>query len=299
MKSNHSTIYTFIFACLLLLPFGVATAQSDSTKMAELSVYITGAFPGIDYNLSQGGEQDSRYAGGIGIQYARYLNRNWSVSLGLEYQQYHSKAILESFNDSYSTTDIEGDDFEFIVAADSYHEELWIQMLSIPINLQYETNGTGMRFYASTGIKIGIPVISEYRSSVSGMNTSGYYEQWDVLLESPKLAGFGNWGDMSSKKQKLDIKNSYSLLFELGIKQKIKAKQNLYVGIYSDLGLNNINRGDNLSLSLIGYNVEDPEGFQYRTIFDAAPNASGECFGTRLKVREYGLKIRYAFDFHN
>ena len=286
-------------AGMLMLSFGAASAQPESEpeKMSELSFYGKVAFNGLDYQLTGEATRNNRLGAGLGIQYAHYLNKNWSISAGLEYQQYRSEAILSNFSDYYGTTDTEEADFNFRSSADTYKEWQGVDMVNIPLLLQYETSSlwATASIYASVGFQLGIPVFSKYKSTAYGLKTSGYYPQWDALLENPSFMGFGSWGTVKSSKQKLDIRNSNSLLLEIGFKQQLNAKQDLYFGFYADLGLNNLNKNSKTSSALIEYEAGNPTNFQFNSVLNSSPQAQGETYGKKLKNQEFGLKIRYAF----
>ena len=295
MRNYQTGFHRFIVCAVLFLVTGAATAKTDSIQVKEISVYAKGAFNYLDYKLSQKGERNSRYGAGIGIQYARYLDQNWSVSAGLEYQYYRSETLLPDFSDAYATSDAEGDNFEFRSSAGSYREWQWISMLNIPLKIQYETKGVQNRLYASAGIQLGIPVKSKYKATAYGLKTTGYYPQWDALLRDPRFMGFGTWGTVQSRKQKLDSRSSCSLLLELGYKQLLKAKRNLYVGVYADLGLNTLNKKSGNPSALIAYNAAKPTEFQMNSVLNSAPQANGTLYADKLKTTGFGVKLRYAF----
>ena len=280
-----------------MLSYGTASAQAEPAKMHELSFYGKVAFNGLDYQLTGDATRNGRLGAGLGVQYARYLNENWSISAGLEYQQYRSEAILSNFSDYYGTTDTEGADFNFRSSADTYKEWEGVSMINIPLSLQYETPSpwTTARIYASVGFQLGIPVISKYKATADGLKTSGYYPQWDALLENPGFMGFGSWGTVQSSKQKMDIRNSNSLLLEIGFKQQLNEKQDLYFGFYADFGLNQLNKKNQSPSPLIEYDVDNPTDFKFNPLFYSAPQAQGKTYLTKPKTQGFGIKIRYAF----
>lgn len=296
MKNNRLNFYKHIvLSCILLLSAGIITAQQSASQRKEISVYIMkGGVSSLKYDMDMDEEQDGRWGGGLGVQYALYLSSNWSVSAGAEYQQYHSETTFSDFEGYYSTTDSEGDDFEFRSSASSYQEKQMLDMLNIPLRIQYETTGKSTRFFASTGIQWGIPVQTKYKVIATDLKTAGYYAQYDALLESPAFIGFGNWGTVVKDDQKLDIKNSFSLLFELGIKQQVKENEDLYIGLYAELGLNKLNKERNPSKELISYNTENPTEFQFESITSGSPGGQGKVYADKLKTIGFGLKIRYA-----
>ena len=187
--------YKLMFLTIvLLLPFGAVTAQEETKKANEFSVYAKGIFNSLKYDLSEGGKRNNGYGAGLGLQYSLYLNRKWSVSAGLEYQQYRSDALLTDFNDHYSATDREGTEFDFYSSAATYKERQLIDMLNIPLLFRYETPTprTNTSIYGAVGFQLGIPVSSKYKATAEDLKTSGYFRQWDAMLENPAFMGFGS-----------------------------------------------------------------------------------------------------------
>jgi len=297
-KRNKMSQYRLIFlSIVLLLSFGIVTAQNETRKGQEFSVYGKGIFNSLEYNLPEGADLNRGNGVGLGVQYSLYLSSSWSVSAGLEYQQYRSKAILSDFNDFYRTTDAEETDFDFYSSADTYREQQWVDMVNIPILFRYETPmpWSSAFIYGAAGFQLGIPVSSKYKATAEDLKTSGYFEQWDAMLYNPAFIGFGSWGTMESDKQKLDIRNSYSLLLEVGLKQQLNKNQNLYVGFYADLGLNKLTKENAPSSALIEYHINNPTEFGFNPLFNSAPHALGETYATNPKIRGFGIKIQYAF----
>lgn len=283
---------------MLLLSFGAVTAQESTKKKQELSVYGKGFLNSLKYDLSGGTDVISGAGVGLGLQYALYMNNNWSVSAGLEYQQYHSKAVLRGFSDSYQTTDIEGADFDFYCSADRYEEKQSVNMLNIPIVFRYETPAPWINtyIYGAAGFQLGIPVSSKYNATAENLITTGYYQQWDAMLFNPSFMGFGSWGTIERNNQELDFGRSYTLLFEVGFKHQLEGGQNIYIGYYADLGLTELIKDSNSVHALIEYDADNPMEFKLNPLVYSAPQAQGEAYITRPKIRGFGIKIQYAFE---
>lgn len=296
-KSYKMNRYKLMFlTIMLLLSFGAVTAQDETRKKQELSVYGKGVFNALKYDLPVGADLNKGYGVGFGVQYALYLNSNWSVSAGLEYQQYRSEALFSDFSDYHRTKDEEGTDFDFHSSANTYKEQQWVDMLNIPVLFRYETAPwTNTFIVGAAGFQLGIPITSKYKATAEDLTTSGYFQQWNVTLNDPAFMGFGSWGNVQSSKQKLDIRNSYSLLLEMGLKQQLNEKHSLYFGFYADLGLNSLTNSDLTSEALIEYNADSPTEFGFNPLFYSAPQAQSEVYVIKPKTRGFGVKIQYAF----
>jgi len=297
-KIKKMNQYRLLFlTIMLLLSFGTVKAQHETKKEQEFSVYGKGIFNSLRYNLPEKAKLDNGYGAGFGLQYSLYLTNRWSVSAGLEYQQYRSESLLANFSDHYSTTDAEGTDFDFYASADTYKEQQWVDMVNIPFLFRYETPTpwTNAFIYGAVGFQLGIPIASKYKATAEDLKTSGYFQHWDAMLDNPNFMGFGSWGTPGSDKQELDIRNSYSLLLEVGFKQQLNAKRNLYLGFYADLGLNSLAKESSSSSALIEYDADSPTEFKFNPLFYSAPQAQGEAYATKPKIQGFGIKIGYAF----
>ncbi len=288
-----------ILSMLLLLSFGAVTAQDESQNKSEFSVYGKGIFNTLNYNLQGDAERDNGYGAGVGLEYSMNLNNRWSISAGIEYQQYRSETNIIDLNDQYQTVDVEGSVFDFHYSANTYSEKQWIDVINIPVLLRYEMPArplTSASIYGAVGFQIGIPVNNEFETSTKELETSGYFPKWDLLLNGPEFMGFGNWDFLKSGKQELDIRKSYSFLFELGLKQLLSENRNLYLGFYADLGVNELIKDSGSPSPLLEYKADAPTDFQFNSIFNSAPQLQGATYASKAKLRGFGIKIRYAFE---
>ncbi|WP_163709379.1 porin family protein [Mangrovibacterium lignilyticum] len=299
MNINRSTCYKHSLIILLVTMSGFGLrAQEIRVPQSEFSFYMKGPFAKLSFDLGDYGESSSRFGVGFGAQYARYLDYHWSVSGGLEIQTYASKAVMPAFSDSYATTDMEGDDFEFQYSVSSYYERENLTLLNVPIKVQYETGvGKTVKFFSSAGFAVGFPIGGNYKSRITGLKTAGYYPQWDALLTSPKFAGFGNWGNQHSAKMDLNPKNSYAFLLEVGIKHNLAEGHNFYGGLFIDIPLNKINNSDNNNQSMIAYDADNPGQLIYNPVVYASPGAQGDGYADKMKAFAWGFKLRYAIDY--
>ncbi|MGQ7870677.1 outer membrane beta-barrel protein [Sunxiuqinia sp. sy24] len=286
-----------LIAAILLLAAGTAKAQYYQLPKGELSVYLKGLNSKLNIDMGENGDSDTRYGAGFGVQYNYYFARSWSFSGALEYQSYRSKTTLDNFTDSYSLSDAEGDDMIFRSSASVYQEWQSVGMLNIPLRIQWETKGHSTKLFSATGIQLGLPLVANYTATAFGLETSGYFPQWDAHLTSPRFMGFGSWKAHNSGKEKLKLKTSYSFLFELGIKRELKAFRHLYVSAYVELGLNDLVKGNNPQAPLIGYDVNNPTEFQYASLIYSSPQTVGDNYVHKVTSQSFGFRMRYAFSW--
>jgi hypothetical protein len=275
-----------IFHKLALVIIAIVSISGYSQeKKHEFSIAAGGMFSHIDYEIKDG-NLDHGNGLSLGLRYSYYLNENWSLGLGAEYQSFNSTAKLDLASGNYMTTDSEGETFEFRYNADNLIEKQSLKFINIPLNLQYE-GADYPSFYASVGAKIGFSLKSTYETSIENLSTSGYYPQYDVELFDPRFAGFGNFGSISTGKQDIDLNVSYLATFEAGIKQFEDEGNTIYIGLYFDYGLNDILNKDS-NKQIVEYPQNLPVNFKYNSILQSS-------YTDNVKIIAYGAKVRYAF----
>jgi hypothetical protein len=275
-----------IFHKLALVIIAIVSISGYSQeKKHEFSIAAGGMFSHIDYEIKDG-NLDHGNGLSLGLRYSYYLNENWSLGLGAEYQSFNSTAKLDLASGNYMATDSEGETFEFRYNADNLIEKQSLKFINIPLNLQYE-GADYPSFYASVGAKIGFSLKSTYETSIENLSTSGYYPQYDVELFDPRFAGFGNFGSISTGKQDIDLNVSYLATFEAGIKQFEDEGNTIYIGLYFDYGLNDILNKDS-NKQIVEYPQNLPVNFKYNSILQSS-------YTDNVKIIAYGAKVRYAF----
>ncbi|EIJ40454.1 hypothetical protein JoomaDRAFT_3514 [Galbibacter orientalis DSM 19592] len=283
---NQHILFLKHLSFFFLLGFFTNNSHGQNTQHEISVIALGGGFSTMSYDLDQG-KVNKRLGASFGFRYAYYLNNQWSLGLGVDYQSYNASASLGNVKAAYTTTDFENEDFEFRYTAENYKEEQWLKYLNLPITAQYETLGENTRFYISAGTKLGFPLKGKYQTSANAITTSGYYSQYDAELFDPAFAGFGTYGTQETNKEELDIKLSYSAIIETGIKQKIAEHSSIYVGVYFDYGINSIIDSQDQTRQLVEYDAEDPVNFKYNSVFDSG-------IAKNMRLISYGIKLRYA-----
>jgi hypothetical protein len=252
-------------------------------KKQEFSISVGGPFSFIE-SISAG-KSVSGNGFSAGLRYSYYLNKNFSLGIGVEYQLYNSDLKFNSPTGQYNTVDTEGESFQFRYRATNLIEQQKLGYLNIPIGVQFETPGTS-KLYIAAGGKIGFATSGSYESTMSNLTTSGYYPQYNVELFDPVFAGFANTNNAKINNQDLDTKVSYSATFEIGLKQQIGSRNSIYIGAYADYGLNNI-YDKNKNKNLVQYNPELPVVLEHNSAFDSD-------LARDMRLVSYGLKLRFA-----
>jgi len=256
----------------------------SQTNNSEFSINASGIFSQLDYDLPDG-YLDKDRGWSVGVGYAYYLTPQWSINLEGNYQKYSSTAIINSTGGSYTTTDYENESFEFRYAANDYQEGQELDVIHIPLTLQFQTDGD-TKFYVRAGAQVGIAFNSTYNSSIGILSTSGYYEQYDAELFDPLFMGLGEFSDVNQKDKELDWDMFYSAVLETGVKTEVGDARYLYIGFFVNYGLNTMN-AEETGASLINYEKASPNNFSLGSIFESG-------IAQDAGLQSFGIKLRYA-----
>lgn len=271
------------FIGLLILIGSVQVAKSQEIQIGG------GGFTTITPNNGDFiNKDDNGYIFDVGYNY--YLSDHWSIGLGVSYLQGRFAYQELDIKDAYPVIDIEKDALEFRYHADRYFESAKWHSLGIPLTIQYETLGD-IRWYFRTGI---VPSFVLGKSTAQmqweGLQTSGYYEQWDAELTGPKFAGFGDWGKVE-KEQKVQFKNSYSWTIETGIKGAIN-RHFLYFGLFANIGLNDMRPEEKQNEHEIAYLGTENEPLKYHNVW-----AQKRFQNKKLRNVQVGVSVKYGISW--
>jgi len=188
-------------------------------------------------------EFDAHYGFGVselsfnsvpGIGFSVYPFKKFGFSTGVEYSWRWQTETNKYSGSNPKTLDDEGDELIFKYSVMKYEEERLGRILQIPILFKYNDNS----YYAAAGIKIGIPMSTKTNINYRGLETVGYYPEYDLTLTVPSFQGFGFRGD-SAKTKISKVKNLFMLALEGGVKLRLSNKVSLLAGAFADYSLNN------------------------------------------------------------
>lgn len=267
-----------------------ALFSASTVHSQELLLGVSGGFSGMKY-------QDSKLSKGsdfsVSLGYAYPIDDNWSVELGGVFGQYSIDIESKSLLGSYNTKDVEGQDFEFRYNASGHNESLKGSYYGIPFRVRYQSeaiNNRDTRIYASGGIQYTMYSDVDSDLRVEGITTSGYYPQLDAELHGPNFVGFGTMDDYSETKT-MKVKDSFSLLGEVGVKQYFNNGSAVYLGFYATYDLSGSDTGTS---HLIEYNSSgegDP------LLIHSSLGAGHEQDDFKLRLFSVGMRLNYAFGF--
>ncbi|MDR0832606.1 MAG: OmpA family protein [Candidatus Symbiothrix sp.] len=252
----------------------------------EISVWGAGGISRLHYNTGVG-NANSGAGNAFGIGYTNFFNPYWGWSLGAEYAVYQRSVTVNGLNDSYRTCDILGNKIIYHSHLDNYREQQRLGMVNIPLSLLYQ-RGYNTKFYASVGMKLGLPIYGYYKSNPSVLTTAGYYPDYDQLEIWQNDLGYGGFS-MQGSKTNLNFGVSFMGTMETGVKWSVGVGKDLYTGIYMDYGFNNVLKDNYSGNRLVEYSTENP----------ASPVMHGVLTSQypidKVSPLAIGLKVKFGF----
>lgn len=285
MKKSYNK--NFLMGCLLSLSFGI-TAQAQEIGIRGASF--------ANFQNKSIGVPTAQVTDGVilGLDYTQYLNDHWSIGTGIEILSSRFDYRENSLSNGYNTTDMEGDNLEFKFTANNVYNTVNWRSYRIPITFQYETSGMVSKWYVRTGAVIGLKSTNVSYVLAREVGTTGYYPQWDALLEGPNFAGFGTF-PYPFDKGEVKFDKRFSWIFETGIKRQVglKGQNSLYIGAFLDWGFNNIRSKENVIGNFIEYtaNVHEPLDYNGVWTLDKYQDKQLKNFIVGLTVR-YGIGLK-------
>lgn len=211
----------------------------------SISLSVGGGYHQLNYSLDNGTSKN--YAGfSINAGYSIFFSQNWGFSTGAGIQTYKSTATI-NFLSKEPDIDSDGDAYELRTSYSGWEEDQKIYFLDIPLTLTFKSSlGSNAKLLASLGGKISIPVSARYTATRGTITTTGYYSQWNVELSDIPEEGFSTYDGRPSGD--LSLRPAFSILADIGAYFQISNATNLYMGAYSNYGLNNILKADTKSI---------------------------------------------------
>lgn len=188
-------------------------------------------------SLPHGIGSDRAFTMAFGLQYDYYVSPTWSIGVAGQYAMQTTNYTGTNLKGQRQYIDSENEAFIFSYHGKNYKEEWKVNQVDLPLTVQY-VGKAETSLYVRTGLQFSLVMQTNTTVTWNNVEASGYFPQYNVVLDEPWFGGFGNKEKIEAKPA-LDVKNRWAWIAEVGVKHNLKANQNLYVGIYFDLGLNN------------------------------------------------------------
>jgi hypothetical protein len=245
----------------------------------EILIWGAGGVSSLTYRNAGNG-----FGGAFGVGYTYFLSGNWGLSSGLEYAFYQGKINLNGFAGTIATFDILNHPVDYNTRIDHYRETQFAGLLNLPLTVQYQT-GNSLRFYASAGLKLGLPVSAKYSGSDARLTASGYYPEYNQTEVWQNDLGYGVL-PVKNHRGNLDLNVSITGTLETGVKWDVALGVALYTGVFVDYGFN----------SLLSREYSQKPPVEYNRVAPEYPVMNTACVLTdRFAPFSFGVKVKVAF----
>lgn len=223
-----------------LLFFFVANLQSQSPARYFFVHTGTGS-QSLDYNLANG-QQEGGKGSSLNIGFVHMYNQSLGLQTGLGLESCSSSATM-NFSTGTPAIDTDGDTYEFRTYYRNLKEKQRASFLDIPIGL-FLRHSLGEKFglMAMGGVKIAIPISSYYEVVSGQIETTGYYEQWNVEMRDMPRHGFATTNELFA--EKFSLNPVFSVYADGGFFYKMSPKVDLYLGGFLNYGLNSVAKAE-------------------------------------------------------
>ena len=263
---------------------------------SELSVYFGGGLSSVNYK-PEVGSRKSGIGGMFGIGYTWFVSGRWGIVTGMEASLYRAEysnagVFKDSINAMSGTLNSLGNDFVLLYEYQDYTEKQSALFLQIPVMAQFQTG----RFFASAGIKIGIPIGGKYNITATDLTANGKFPEENQTYSDMVYRGMGNIG-ATSYSGKLDVNILYTGALEAGGQWFLGRTTNLYVGAWLDYGLNNLSKTGAIGIKKslveydhnreVKYDQEYPDrvgSLKYNSIVDTVDKIGAMSVGLKVKL---------------
>lgn len=224
---------TFIYICLLFLLSGVIQAQD---KGGVFYLNGGGGLHTLQYDL-QNGNRDNGFGVTVNAGYDYFFNSNWGIGTGFGLRLFQSEGTL-NFLSITDEVDSDGESYKLSTDYDNWKEKQNAIFLDIPVGLSYQKEmNEKWGVLATIGAKFSFPAKATYQTAGGNIETSGYYQSTDVVLQNLPQHNFLSVTDMPD--DDISFKVNTSAFLDLGVTRGIKENLDLYIGAYACYGLSN------------------------------------------------------------
>jgi hypothetical protein len=263
----------------------IMTAQTKDYKIHEFSVFVAAGLSSISYKLNEG-TPNNGFGGNLGVNYTYGFNKNLGIVTGLGFSTYSAKMSMNSdYEETYLSIDDSGDEFTLKYSlGGGYGEKQNAILLTIPLMAKYTIPlGKGaLKYFASGGLKFGVPIISKATISPKTITTSGYYEYEDRTYSNLPEHGFTDEQINEQYKSNIRLGFATMLAIETGVRFPIGYKRGLTAGIYFDYSLNNVQKSNDMHM--LEYQSIIPLRFVYNSVLNTVTVKKVNLLSVGLKI---------------
>lgn len=258
---------------ILAVALLVSSVCAQTDRM-QLGVNVGGGLNTMLYKV-QDGQQKLGGGATFDVNFRYFFNDNWGIGTAVGISSYAAKGIFNSELRDSRYDEVNMRNYEYIARADNWQERQNMILFELPIGVYYRTEiANKWNFMAGLGVRLDVPVWSNYMVKDGSYSLSAYYP--DLGVEFNNMPQHGLYTQTESLKGKNQLRTVDAQVFaDLGFTYNVSNALGLYMGLYAAYGLTNqLQPGaDKLFLA------DNYQGMFQSTQVDAMHNLS---FGVKL-----------------
>lgn len=190
----------------------------------------------LKYDLLDGVQNDGKgYTLNLGYNYM--FSSSWGIGTGLGIETFKSDGIV-NYQTRQSSTDTDGESFEFRTQYSNWKEKQNALLLNIPVGLVYQRQiKEKWKIQFLAGPKLSFALNAEYETDGGSIETTGFYPQYNVVLSGMPQHNFKTINELPN--ENISMNPVLSAFADLGGLYQLNDKFDLYFGAYLDYGLSN------------------------------------------------------------
>lgn len=152
----------------------------------------------------------------VNMQFRLAISHSFALGLGAGYSNYSSEISLDKYYSATSTTDNEGDKYEYRLYGTNLKENQSIDMFEIPFSMILQNQEhKRVKTFLQLGVKAMLPIQSNFSTMSGDIESRGYYPKYNVELKNIPNHGFDLFL-LEGMSGKLSTKVGYAAIMEMG-----------------------------------------------------------------------------------
>ena len=238
------------------------------------------------------------------VQYAYYFHENWGFNVGLAFSAYGSYGKLNNTNRWDKVGDSDGEEYNHLALTHDWKEQQITHIAELPIGIQcqYPVNDKNWRIYAGAGVRVGMPVYSQWTIKSGSLEHQGEYLQWGMLIKNQPDRDFYTeevGTDFSTQSHNLNLKKvALAADANVGIMIPLSEQLDLLCGAYFQINCLNLNNEEQYAIGWQQPNASVVNGVDRRHPF--MEEYRGELASDFVKsVHPWGVGLKVGISWHH
>ncbi len=233
----------FFIAAMLATMSVAALAQDTTVYDCVAGNYLTidmgGGWQPISYKVGDRGDKNTGMGFDVRAGYRHYFSPHWGVGVGVEYQNFRSKSILDYVQKIDDAIDEEGVVYQHRTYINGVEERQKLGVVGIPLGGYYQTMaGKRIKLNLGAGLCFGFVVKSRYEVLNGDLETTGYYKDDNIEFDDMYWHSF--YSNDVVADGGFDANLRVSPFVEAGVMFALNARLDLTANLLGSYGINRL-----------------------------------------------------------